>query len=135
MGICETKNNNTQKPVGNKNINANTNTNTNVNNTNNARQAQTPLPLNYMRNTGEENTSDNNFINQVNTNKITKDEENSVKKQLSRMLGNKDQESNSFIDNQDRGSSNYNNRKISFSSSVQNEDSIGYNQTRNTLGD
>ena len=138
MGVCETKNN--QKPNGNNsNVNGNTNTKTNI--TNNAQktttisQVKTPLPQNSVRNTDKEsNNSNNNSIvaNNNNSNIISANEENSVKKQYLRMFD--DKSNNANKEGEDRGQIIGADRKASLGS-VENEDSVGYNQTRNTQFD
>ena len=119
MGICESnKNQNNANPTQTNPTTGNISQNTPI-----ANISQTPSPESIPQNTVpklEQNINSNTKFITNNTNSLNATEQAELNKQLSQFLEDNEKQS-------DR------NRSVSMGSSINNDDSIGYNQTRNTV--
>ena len=119
MGICESN-----KNQNNANPTQTTPTTTNISqNTPIANISQTPSPEPIPQNTVpklEQNINSNSRLIINNTNLLNATEHAEINKQFSQFLEDNEKQSDY-------------NGKVSMGSSISNDDSIGYNQTRNTV--
>ena len=119
MGICESKKNqNNAIPVQTTPTTANISQNTPI-----ANISQTPSPEPIPQDTVqklEQNINSNTKLITNNTNPLNATEQAEINKQISQFIEDNEKQS-------DRD------KTISMGSSINNDDSIGYNQTRNTV--